>query len=438
NRANAYQLQNRHDLALRDFARAVVLDSKYAAAYCVQRGLHEIRRRRAKLALADFAVALTIDPNNRTAKAGREEAQVLAETDFHVTSEADVYRSAEHTPLAEREPPLKAELVEESADETPQRPAVATGFDMNAATQAAGGPGRAGLLAESPLPGAVPIEVPASLAQEVEERQFRQEQEKLRLAAVEAKAAELRKKNEEEEKKRKELAKKRKRKEDPEERALRMRKYKRYAIIAAGLVVVLYYGAQLVMALIPKPESPFDEYTAEELIEQYAKDTIAADDKFADQRICLRGRIKVVQEKGKGLIPPKVFFESAGHSEVRVEVQFANEDVVSALKDRQEYRINGKMSRFKPGVGLTMKDANLMPHQPGAGGASVRFRWDDRWLAAGSRRGVLLPPDPLFHAIHLMPSYDRHNCPLMITPTNEPRRDAALGGPERPTVTLIL
>src|SRR5262249_17721150 len=84
NRASAFHLQGRHDLALADFTRAVVLDSKYGAAYCLQRGLLQVTQRRIDGALADLTVALLLDPKNTAAGAAREEALRLREVHFEV------------------------------------------------------------------------------------------------------------------------------------------------------------------------------------------------------------------------------------------------------------------------------------------------------------------------------------------------------------------
>jgi tetratricopeptide (TPR) repeat protein len=71
NRARVYEKTQDHEQSLNDFAHAVRLDARYAAAYCNQRGLLHASNGWYDRAAADFSVALLLDPANEPARSGR-------------------------------------------------------------------------------------------------------------------------------------------------------------------------------------------------------------------------------------------------------------------------------------------------------------------------------------------------------------------------------
>src|SRR5262249_19840338 len=73
-RAVVYQTAGEPDRALDDFAGAVRLEPRYAAAYAYQRGLHQASRGDHLLAVADYTVALQLDPSNPAVEEAREQA----------------------------------------------------------------------------------------------------------------------------------------------------------------------------------------------------------------------------------------------------------------------------------------------------------------------------------------------------------------------------
>lgn len=68
------QALKQHEPALLDFAHAVRLDPRYAAAYCNQRAALHAARGDHELAAADYSLVLLFDSGNEVAKAGRDQA----------------------------------------------------------------------------------------------------------------------------------------------------------------------------------------------------------------------------------------------------------------------------------------------------------------------------------------------------------------------------
>lgn len=161
------------------------------------------------------------------------------------------------------------------------------------------------------------------------------------------------------------LVSRRRKKEDPDERALRMRKYRRYAIIAAGACFLLYWGVSFAWDLVPQSENPFPEFTTEEFVEKYSADKDAADAKFAEKVVVISGTIALEQDPGKKN-PPRVFFSAAG--EKKVEILFHDLDIVAELKEGANYRISGRVTKAKPGSPITLKQANLLQGKAVAAG----------------------------------------------------------------------
>jgi len=66
-RAKAYQFMEQQDRALNDLHHAVLLDPQYTAAYCLQRAVVNTVNQEFEQALTDYAITLQLDPTNVTA-----------------------------------------------------------------------------------------------------------------------------------------------------------------------------------------------------------------------------------------------------------------------------------------------------------------------------------------------------------------------------------
>lgn len=395
NRANAYQLQQRHEDALRDFAEAVMLDHKYATAYCVQRGMVETGRGNFRQALADYAVALSIDPRNRLAKAARAQARSYLSSDFQVAP-------TEESPGADS--PAGAPTGDPSASTMLRLPAAppplvnpedgSPVIDLGNPETVAPAP-----VARTPAPDtqlADPIfdlEVAVNqehAAYQAEQEAMEEQERQKRLKAIEERAEEVRRRNEaaaattEKAKPNKEKAKG-KRRRDPEEEEERRRKFRQYAIISVGALVAAYWVVPFLWSLIPRAKNPFQTYAADQFVAEYAKDAARADDKFSDQVIAIRGKLKVVVDKKMRVrqSAPHVFIDvPAPKDDLKIECQFQNPDDIDGIKEETVYLVIGKVDRYRPGKGITLKNVSL-----GFVGATARTR-PDRW--SGVALGV--PP----------------------------------------------
>jgi tetratricopeptide (TPR) repeat protein len=389
NRGNAYQLQHRHEEALRDFAAAVVVDSKYATAYCVQRGLVEVGRGNHRQALADYAIALAIDPKNRAARAARAEARAYLDSDFVVAVATDAHAAAASGPVEEQSfpavsangevhstllrgpaPPTQVVDLTDVAAESEvvdlSNPETAAEADTDIQAAAA---------ADTQL--AIPATAAEQSDYEAEQERLRELRHQARLRALAEKADEIRERNKAEEARRKEFVKKQKAKKawrDPEEVAEQWRKRKQYAIISIGAMFIGYWVYLGIWALLPRAKNPFQTYSADQFVGEYAKDAAAADEKFADHTLCIRGKLTVVTDKHLKVrnTPPRVFFDVPGGKEdLRIECLFDDIDVVSGLKLDTEYWVVGKVQKYRPGKGITLKEATFLPTGSGKVAAGV-------------------------------------------------------------------
>ncbi|MFO0803811.1 MAG: tetratricopeptide repeat protein [Gemmataceae bacterium] len=402
-RAGVYRGLGKHREALFDLTSAVQQDPKYSAEYLVQRGIVHGATGELNRATADFLVALQLDPNNKAAVRGKELVSQLKESRGPSLSESQEFeldRNAEAErvlgggkrgrswrsliepdefaeskprrvrrtlPAPEPEPDLDLALTDDAAfeveggfdaesesgvdldalDQPPPRKAAAPRPPRRAAPPPTPEDAIDELLKEDPGPAPPPPPAPTPAPAPVRPAPSFSTPSAASMPVMNpAKPATP-------------AIPKKKKKEDPEDRALRMRKYRRYAIIALGSCFMLYWGVSFAWDLVPQSENPFSEYSAQEFVERYAKDSAAADEKFAEKRIVVRGKVKVIKPKGRGQVAPKILFNVEGHTDCPVECQFAGEDV--ELNDGQEYRITGKPSRFKPGTGVVLKECNLMP-----------------------------------------------------------------------------
>lgn len=359
NRGNAYLLQGKHPEALADYCRAVNLEPKYASAYSMLRGHVEAARGNFRQAIADYAVALALDPFNRGARTAKEETHEKLNSAFEVAAPAAL-PEAKRGPKAESAAEivdLSDCLIEEEASEPARQVAERTHLAMPKAAA------KSTQLAEA---------TPSDQAEyEAEQKRFHEAQETARIRVMEERATELRrqylfteaKTKAEGEKTKKKVQKVQNVQRDPEEIAERRKKLRKYAVIAAGLLMLTYYGGPLAWSLIPPSKNPYKELVAEKFVEEYTKNPTAADDKFADQTIVVRGKVKIVRttaaRRNQAPPPPKIFFELPEGEKVVIECQFDDPDVAQEMKPDIEYRIAGRVSKFKPGAPITLKQAQI-------------------------------------------------------------------------------
>jgi tetratricopeptide (TPR) repeat protein len=360
NRGNAFQRLHRHPEALRDFTEAVAIDAKYAAMYSLTRGLVEAGRGNFRQAIADYAVALAVDPKNRAAHVARLDARSKLESDFVVATETVEAPQQAPTPHGA---PGSAALIDLGAavaelEAEPQRPQAVEETQLVAAR---GAPNT-----QLALPP-VAEETAQEAEYRAEQRKFEQMDRQRRLQALEEKAAEIRKRNELEEAKRNadttKLNKKKREKIDPEERAELWKKRKKYAVILVGGLFVGYWLFQGIWAIIPRAKNPFHTYAATEIVGEYANDAARADDKFADQLIAVRGKLKVVEDKKTRvrIVTPRVFFDvPSPKGDFKIECVFEDAETIDAIKEDSEYLVVGRVDRYKPGKGIALKNANLL------------------------------------------------------------------------------
>ncbi len=378
NRGNAYLLQGKHSEALADFSEAVGLEPKYASAYSMLRGHVEVARGNFRQAIADYAVALALDPFNRAARTAQEETREKLNSDFEVAAPASGQTAKAAEPETKRG--ANAEIVDLS-DCPVEEEASAPARKAAERTQLA-----------MPKSGADDTQVAEATASEqaeyeAEQKKFHEAQEAARIRALEERAAELRrqylfteaKTKAEGEKTKKKVQKVQNLRRDPEEIAERRKKLRNYAVIAAGLLVLTYYGGPLAWGLLPPSKNPYKEVVAEKFVEEYTKDAAAADDKFADKTIVLRGKVKVVRSAPprRGMIPPppKIFFELPEGEKIIVECQFDDPDIAQEMKGDIEYRIAGRVSKFKPGAPITLKQAQIREGHNGVAAIVESKRW---------------------------------------------------------------
>ena len=166
------------------------IDAKYAAMYSLTRGLVEAGRGNFRQAIADYAVALAIDPRNRAASAAQADAWAKRDSDFVVATEIVTAPVAVATPESAALIDLDAAVAELEAES--EQPAEETQL------------ARKHVAAPD-----TQLALPAHEEESAEQAAFRAEQRKFeemdrqkRLQALEEKAAEIRKRNELEEAKR--------------------------------------------------------------------------------------------------------------------------------------------------------------------------------------------------------------------------------------------
>lgn len=381
NRANAYQLLRKPDLALRDFSQAVVLDSKYAASYCTQRGLLEITQLNFERAVADCTIALLLDSRNSQARAVRAEAMRLRDEHFDLNAAPAPPAVVAHSVVNAGAVTVTSDSTDAELTSLPQGKSLAAtqlAFPADSDLQIEI---KAPVESEQPSEAVVEFEVftaavenepGAQTSDELEAQAEAQREAAAQAARIQAlhQTLEIRRIQDVEEKARKlqeknaaVARKNKKRFEDPDERAERRKKTRNYAIIAVGALFIGYWGVQLVSAMIPPPKNPFKTYTADKFLAEYAKDKMAADDKFAGKRISISGKIKLVVEADPTL-KPRIYFDVPNQKEdFKIEIRLNSEggEIERGLEDATEYRFNGVVQRLKAGSGIILDDGNLMP-----------------------------------------------------------------------------
>ena len=127
----------------------------------------------------------------------------------------------------------------------------------------------------------------------------------------------------------------------------------------AFTLVAIYYAGPLLWSLVPQSKNPFPEFEAEKFVAEYAKDAAAANEKFADKVIVIHGKLKVVRAGKRGRNEPAahVYFEVPESDKLSVECVFDDMDIAFDLKQDAEYRIVGRVQRYKPGTPIVLKQA---------------------------------------------------------------------------------
>lgn len=426
-RAGVFRGLGKHREALFDLTSAVQQDAKYSAEYLVQRGIVHGATGELNRATADFLVALQLDPSNKAAIRGKDLVSQLrdsrgpslsesAEFDLDRQAEADrvmggakrgrSWRSliepdefAPSRPVARRgvrkqlAPAAESEVDLAVTDDTGFE--VHGGFDSQSELDLEALDRAPPVRSPRPAPRKKPVAAPTveEQAEETIDEILKDEESKPQPFSSPEHASSLATPSLASRMSTapmptmnpiattatntvvKPVPRKKSKKEDAEERTLRMRKYRRYAIIALGSCFLLYWSGALIWELIPQAENPFTVYSAEEFVERYVKDSGAADDKFAEKRVAIRGKIKGSKDKN-GKATNKFYFDTnAPQADMKIEIQFSDEDP-PRLIEGDEVLINGKPARFKPGMGIVLRDCNIMP----AGKSAVARNADAKQL----------------------------------------------------------
>jgi len=365
NRGNAYLIQGKHSEALADFSQAVDLEPKYASGYSMLRGHVEVAKGNYRQAIADYAVALALDPFNRAARTAQAETREKLDSDFEVAQPVEVV-TTKSRPAAKAAEPERGPATESVAEIADLSDCLVEEEAIAPARKAAERTHLAMPAAGADVTQVAEVSPEDRTQYEAEQKKFAEAQEAARIRALEERAAELRRQYMlTEANKKVEAAKKPARREklDPEEQAERRKKIRNYAVIAAGLLVVTYYGGPLALSLIPASKNPYKELAAVKFVEEYTKDAGAADDKFADKTIVIRGKVKIVRSAPprRGVVPPppKIFFELPEGEKLIVECLFDDQDIAQEIKADVEYCIAGKVQKFKPGTPITLKQAQI-------------------------------------------------------------------------------
>jgi flagellar biosynthesis GTPase FlhF len=212
--------------------------------------------------------------------------------------------------------------------------------------------------------------------EELKKKQDQEEANRIRIRLEEAR----RKAEEEKQKKQKEEEKKRKKRrgssEEDEEEAREWRQtWFRRGLAAACVLVLCYYAWEYGSFLLPRG-NPFPQLSAEKLLAQYSEDSKAADQRWANKRIIVTGKLVVVS-KPRSRTPPRIFFEGPSEKgDMSIECIFpVPADEIGGIRQGTAYRVAGEVQPFKVNSTLELKDAVLLgPAEPSGGKANARSR----------------------------------------------------------------
>ena len=133
-------------------------------------------------------------------------------------------------------------------------------------------------------------------------------------------------------------------------------------MIAVGVICIGYWGVQLVVALIPPPANPYKEYTADALLDEYEKNKIEADDRFAEKVVVVRGKVKVIPDlKRNNPVPLRILFETAnGKEDLASNASFMIRTFIGKSKTVRSTGSLEKCNVSNPVAGVMLLEANLM------------------------------------------------------------------------------
>jgi tetratricopeptide (TPR) repeat protein len=368
NRASAYQLLDRHDAALQDITRALLLDRKYAAAYCTQRGILQLTHERLDGAVADLTVALLLDPDNLAARAFHEEAMQRRDAHFelHVPTLSLEPAVAAPVPAPDRAVPAPEPDGSASKETQVRQRAVETQTQIEVPEETEAAEDEGGLIEDDVVIEAGP-ETEAGAADQEQRRAQALELQRQREHAEELRRTleEARLKKEEAKKQKEARRKRRSPEEDEEEAAERRKKWKNGLILAAGLLVAVWYSWGWVKPALQRWLAPvrMPKMSAEQFASEYGANSQAADDKYADKRVILTGKVVIqVAKRGRAVVGQKIFFDLSDREEDPkwVECEFADPDEASVVSSGKEYRISGVVQPYSKDSGLRLKFASLM------------------------------------------------------------------------------
>ena len=304
---------------MQDVTQALLLDSKYAAAYCYQRGLWSFENQQYEVAAADLTVTLLLDPGSRSARSLRTRALELRDQSFELDLST---RMPEQLGPAADQVEISPDLDSDNPDETQIREPAAETQPQIEIPEDEPSESTEDQEATGESIGATEEELKAEQRQ-VQERQ-RKDWE--RAQQVRLQFEEARRKDEEEKKAK---AKQRKRRLTPEEaeeeRQERWQKIKLYGSIAVLVLVAIYATWAWLIPLLPVRD-PFTHLEAKAVYEAYSKDALAADELYSCKLVKITGTL-FIEPRTKTQRFPRDFFEPEGEkSELRIECLFADAD----------------------------------------------------------------------------------------------------------------
>jgi tetratricopeptide (TPR) repeat protein len=383
NRGLALRALQRHDLALRDLTNAVLLDPKHAPAYCGQLGLVQSARGDYSLAIANFSVALLLDPSDPNVPAWREEAARARRAAKRGWTEAAPIQVVAASPAAATDGTVAPLLLGSNSEiEVPALPAAAPGrntaridrgndtdFELNLAATATAAAAQAAAVAKRAAV-AGDHQPPAAHAEKTLEHQTQPTAEQRKWSQP---AAEPRKWGQPTTpwmdpnvsasgavKPTQPLARPARRK--PEVDWEQRRKWLMYA--GAALVVIAVIGGTWAFlanrSAEGRQEVPVSAtVAAKELWEEYFKDSAAANRKYGNQFVRVSGKINMIPLNAK---TPIVVLETPTKARWTIEFVFPKRDDLKGLSNGQEVTIQGECEqRANPQINLQVTQCKTVP-----------------------------------------------------------------------------